>query len=153
MKNSNLSFYYLYGVSGAILYSIPIVLFIVHTNFSDQWLLYVGNFLLLGLTFLAVIQFNKKFFGNATLGAMINTGIKITFISIAISCTVLLILAIADNHKVLQHVPGEVYNGKKNGLWFTLFADAILVNIFVGAFASVIAAVSTKNYRKETGEG
>ena len=152
MKNSNLLFSSLYGICGAILYSVPLIFFIVHTNFSDQWLLYIGNFLLLGLTFFAVIQFNKKLFGNATLGSMINTGIKITFISIAILCIVLLVLAFADNHKVLQHAPDEVYNGKKNGLWFTLFADAILVNIFVGAFASVIAAVSTKNFRKEAGE-
>jgi hypothetical protein len=151
MKNSNLFFYYSHGIAGAILYSIPVILFTAHTNFDDQWLLYVGNFLLLGLTFLTVIQFNKKLSGTATIGSMINTGIKVTFISIAISCMVLIVLVFLDKYKVLEHAPGEVSNGKKNGLWFTLFADAILVNIFVGAFAAVIAAVSSKNYRKETG--
>ncbi len=151
MKSSNLFFNYSHGIAGAILYSIPVILFIAHTNFYDQWLLYVGNFLLLGLTFLTVLQFNKKLSGNATISSMINTGLKVTFISVAISCIVLLVLVFLDKNKVLQHVPGESYNGNKNGLWFNLFADAVLVNIFVGAFATVIAAVSSKNYRRETG--
>ena len=143
MKKNN-AFISAYGLIGATLYCIPVIVFMRTTDFANQWLLFTGNFLLLGLVFFAVLQFNKTIAGDPPLFSMIGTGMKITLITIAISCVMLLVFAVFDQHKILNHASGESFNGKKNGLWVNLFLDATLGNIFLGSFSSVIASISVK---------
>ncbi len=148
MKKSFSTFYYAYGILGAILYSLPVVLFIATVRFADQWMLYIGNFLLLMMVFFSVIQYNRIFGGNASLSAMIMAGLKTALISIIISCLILVILYFANKDKSLLQAPGEMINGKKNGLWSVLFLDATIVNVFATAFASLMAAISSKRNQK-----
>ena len=145
------SFYIEFSLLATLGFCVPMFLFIYHPKFSSAWVLYIGNFILLGIIFISVILYNQKNMGDASLGSIIMSGIKITFLSIACSCIILTIILLLDPHAALTQAPANTVGNTQSGsLRSMLFLDATIVNIFVGAFASLIAAVTVKRYQKIT---
>jgi ABC-type Fe3+-siderophore transport system permease subunit len=151
MNTKNLSSIYgAYAIAGSILYCITAIIFFNNAEFSNLWILYVGNFIFMILIFFSVIAINKRFGENASLSSLLIPGIKVTLISIAITCAILIIISFADKRIQLQEAPVNIVKDKSNGLRSILFMDAILVNFFVGLFAAFITSVIIQQNQKAT---
>jgi hypothetical protein len=149
MNHKNQSFYFWYGLLGVFLYCLMAIIFVAErSKFANLYLLYVGNFLFCASIFLALIEFNKIFGGNASFWTLLGAGFRLTVYVIVVSCIILAILLLLGHHKELLYAPPNTFEDNTNGLRSILYLDAILVNFFVGAFASLFVALSSKLTQK-----
>ncbi|HEV8082572.1 MAG TPA: hypothetical protein VGP55_05190 [Chitinophagaceae bacterium] len=141
----NFSHFYKYAFVPAILYCIPVLFFIKEDTYRDTWLLYLGNGIFLACLFILKVIYNSKRNTNVSIAY---NGWVVTFIGIIFSCMLivgLLILFVPRaNHinsmrEALQQTPAAISNRNMYGLWFILFASAIIGNFCAGAFATLIA--------------
>src|SRR5262245_43363760 len=139
MKTKLTSFYLICGILGTIAYCIPVFIFFFGpVKFSGLWLLYLGNFIFSTLMIFFIILFNKKMDNEASVLSMILAGIKITAITILISCVAVGLLLIIDQHKHLIQVPANADVDKTGGLRPMLLMSASFINFFMGLFSSFI---------------
>lgn len=145
--------YILYGLIGAILYCIPVTFFLGKANFSEAWLLYLGNLLFCIIIALFLFHFNNTRKQNAGTLAMLVAGHIATVIGIVISCLfcfILLVIYVPDifqpgvTDKVLKHAPANTIEDKTSGLAFMIFANAIVGNFSAGFFVSIVFPFSLK---------
>jgi len=143
-----LSYYIRYSIACALAYCIPVYIFFKHEEFSQFWLLYLGNSLYACLMLISGLFVNKKLHNSASLRALIVPGIKVIFSSIIIVCLLVGILAVIFRHNIVQQAPTNY-----NGLFYALSVNAVLVNFIVGMLLIFIGAVTIKrNQRNEKGE-
>jgi hypothetical protein len=143
MKTSLNAFYVRFAIYGALLYCIPVLYLFLHPISDYLWLPYLGNGLFICLIIVGIIYVNHRAGGSAGLKAMIIGGMKITVLSIAISCLLILLMLICFRER-LQQAPIIQIPDRTNGLTSILFFNAIIVNFPSGAFASLIGAIATK---------
>jgi len=141
-----------FAVIAAIVYCIPVFFFIREANYTQSWLLYVGNFLFLFVIVAFLVSFNRKRNENAGSVTMVAAG-HITTIMGILSALVLsaLLLVIfipgifhAEAGKVLQNAPANTEHGNTNGLVFKVFANAIVGNMATGSFVSIMLPFTLK---------
>jgi hypothetical protein len=142
-----------FGGIAAMAYCIPVIFFLRDANYTESWLLFVGNFLFLFPVMLSLFQFNKQRKQNASSVSMLAAGHITTITGILISCVlcfVLLLLFVPGlfqpgiPEKVLTHSPANTIHGKTNGLGFMIFADGIFGNMSTGSFITIIYSFSLK---------
>ncbi len=156
-----LSTYVVYSWVSAAVYSIPMICFFRLANYTESWILYIGNALFIVCVAISIISYNKKLGGNTRLTELVVAGHTITLIAIVISCLIILLLLfiyvpnIFDSlpaEKILKQAPANMGAGKTDGLVFALFVNATMVNFIAGSFASIVTSVSAKgNQKSETG--
>ena len=161
-KRLNLSLYLSYAILCSAVYSIPMLILLVGKMFENVWLLFLGNSLFLVCILLSIIHINKKLYENGNLGTLVLSGIYVTIASIGMIALITLLLLLgfdlASIHKTgsvaaIHDAPdGISSNGKTSGLVFMLFVCGLFVNLFVGAFASFVAAITAKG-RQTTEKG
>jgi hypothetical protein len=95
-----------------------------------------------------IILFNKKMDNEASFLSMIMAGIKITAITIVISCVATGLLLLTGQHKHQQQVPANADLDKTGGLRPMLLMNASFINFFMGLFSSFIVAMSAKRNQK-----
>lgn len=141
------------GLIAAIMYCIPVFIFIKQSLFQDAWVLYLGNFLFLIVVVLFLVRFNRNRRDNASSVSMFAAGHILTATGIAISCLLCFVLLIimvpgflhsGQAEKVLHGQPAQTVDDKTNGLSFMVFANAILGNISCGSFVSIVFPFSLK---------
>lgn len=147
--------YLTYAIVAAILYVIPVIFFLKRANYSDAWLLYLGNFLFLFVVTAFLFAFNKQRQQNATTVSMLTAGHITAIMGIIIACIFCTALVFAFNataHKVLADAPANTVKDSSGGMGFMLFANAIFGNIVAGSSASIIFPfVLKRNQTKEVG--
>jgi len=141
------------GLIAAIVYCIPVFVFIKHALFGDTWLLYLGNFLFVTIVVLFLVRFNRKRKENATSVSMFMIGHLLTAIGIVFSCLICFILLIllipgflhsGQTEKILKGLPANSIHDRTNGLAFMVFANSVIGNFFTGAFVSLVFPFSMK---------
>ena len=154
IKKRNISFYLSYAIIAAILYAIPTLFFIRDTQYSQAWLLYLGNAFFLAAMVVAVIALNKRYGGNATTRSLIVGGHVITIIGVVIACIIALILLMIYEPELFQsRNTGVVLEGKpanSGNLFFIIIISALVVNFAAGSFASFMFPYTVK--RNQTTE-
>ena len=139
-----------YSILPAVLYIIPLIIFILDETFSETWLLYLGNALFLCYIFVFGVYYakqqNKR---TSTLGA----GLTVTLIGIIFTCilvfVVIFIFAPGVFHigasQPLEDTPAALPNKNSHGVIFMLFSSATIGNFAAGSVSSVLAAGATKH--------
>lgn len=142
-----------YASVAAIVYCIPVIVFLRNASYTQSWLLYLGNFLFLAVIVTFLFSFNRKRHQNASTVSMLAAGHITTVMSILISvliCLVLIFLLVpglfqpgmAD--KAMTNAPANIIKGNTNGLVFEVIANAIVGNIAAGSFASIVFSFTLK---------
>jgi magnesium-transporting ATPase (P-type) len=149
----------IYSVVAAVLFAIPLIIFLQDTTFSHAWLLYLGNFLFMCAIAVYMIMFNAKKDENAATVSLLSTGHVVTALGVIIS-VILAFIALSvfvpgifssTPDKVLENAPAQVEGRHTNGLVFMVFMNAIVGNVSTGSFVSIILAYYQK--RDQTKEG
>ena len=148
-KTLNLSLYITYALICAVIYSIPMLFLLLTKRFEDVWLLFLGNSLFFLCILFSIIHINKKLYENGNLGSLVLSGMYVTLAAlVAVGCITMIAYAgfnLSSLHKTgdratIQDAPASA----TTGLVFMLFVCGLFVNLFVGAFASFVAAVTAK---------
>ena len=152
-KRLNLLSYLKYSLIAAIVYCIPVAIFVKNGTYTDAWLLYLGNGLFLCPIAIFLLSFNRKRKENASSISMLFAGHATAVMGILVACLISFIILIifipgifhsGTAGKVLTEAPVTTVRDKTNGLIFMVFTNAIVGNISTGSFASIIFAFSIK---------
>lgn len=131
--------YLVYGLLGAIVYCIPVAVFLSDPGFRNAWLLYLGNLLFLFAIVAFLFRFNKKRSENASSLVMLAAGHIATAAGIIISCILAFLLLV-----ILVHGADDVLSDKTRGINFMVFATAIIGNLSTGSFVSIVFPFALK---------
>jgi hypothetical protein len=153
MAHDHLKTFYISGaLAGAVGFCIPLADFIADPEFPNLWILYLGNFILMAVVQVSVQIFQRKKEAMEGLWAIFGSGLRITLYSILLSAGFAAILLLLHRHISLLQAPANMMSGNASSLLPILFMNIVLVNFFVGAFSSFIAAVTTKS-QQESADG
>lgn len=133
--------YLAYAIVAAILFAIPVIFYLIKANYTQAWLLYLGNFLFLFVITAFLFSFNKRRKHDASTISMLTAGHITTLMGVVIACLLCLILVLVlgvSEHKVLAQAPANTIKGKAGGMNFIIFANAVFGNIVAGSTASII---------------
>ena len=139
-----------YSILPAILYIIPLIIFILDETFSETWLLYVGNALFLFYIFAFGVYYGKQQ-NNRT--SPLSAGLAVTLIGIIFTCILVLVVIfvlapgvfhIGSSHPI-EDTPAALPNKNSHGVIFMLFSSATIGNFAAGSVSSVLAAGATKH--------
>jgi len=151
-KKEYLAAYIKWGIIAAIVFCIPMIMFVKSAEFSSTYLLYIGNVLFLVAIAIYMLSFNKKKGENASTQTMNAAGHIATFFGIIISCIVAAIVlsVFMPGETILQDAPAQTGNGDTHGLVFMVFMNAIIGNLVGGSFVSIILPYTArKNQTKD----
>jgi hypothetical protein len=145
--------YLIYGLLAAVVYCIPVTVFLTDPEYSQGWLLYLGNLLFLFVIVAFLFAFNRKRSENAATMAMLAAGHIVTVMGIVISCVMAFLLMVimvpgylggGTADKVLTGEPANTVYDHTRGLSFMVFATAIIGNLSAGSFVSIIFPFALK---------
>jgi uncharacterized membrane protein len=150
---------FIYAAVAAVLFAVPLIIFLQDTTFSRAWLLYLGNFLFMVVIAAYMMMFNAKKDENASTTSLLSTGHVVTVIGVIISVILAFIalsvfvpgLFSSSPDKVLENAPAQEEGRRTNGLVFMVFMNATVGNVSTGSFVSIILAYYQK--RDQTKEG
>ena len=140
-----------YSILPAILYIIPLIIFILDKTFTQAWLLYLGNALFLCYIFVFGVYYAKQQ-NNRT--SPLSAGLAVTLIGIIFTCILVLVVIvifapgmfhIGSSIQALENTPAALPNKNSHGVIFMLFSSAIIGNFTAGSVSSVLAAGATKH--------
>lgn len=147
-KKEYLSNYVKYGTISAVLYCIPLVMFVTGANYHKTWLLFLGNFLFLIGILAYLLSFSKVKNENASTQTMTTAGHLTTVFGIILSCIVavmaVLFFSPANTGDVMSAAPAQTGDGATHGLVFFVFMSAIIGNFCGGSFISIIIPYTAK---------
>ena len=159
-KNLRISSLMKYGVAAAILFCIPMIIFIRDSSYSQGWLLYLGNFLFMLSVAVFLIFFNKRKDEDASTTSLLLTGHVVTVIGVILA-TVASLIALAvmvpglfesgPADKVLEQAPAQDQGRKTRGLVLMVLLNAVVGNVSTGSFVAIILAYYQK--KDQTKEG
>ncbi len=152
-KKEYLASYFTFGTLGAVLFCIPMIIFISSAKFSNTWWLYVGNVLFLLAIVFFLLTFNKKKNENASTQTMVAAGHITTIVGIIISLIVAVIALLifvpdifnsGESDTVLANAPASTGTGETHGLILMVFMNTIIGNLVAGSFTSIILSYTAK---------
>jgi hypothetical protein len=154
--------YLKYSLGAALAYSIPLFIFIYRATYTDAWILYVGNALFLSVMVLYMIYFNRQRRDNASSVSMVIAGHVIAAIGVVLCCLIGFILLTIfvpglfspeKAGRVLTDEPEMMVRGNTNGLVFMVIMNAIVGNISMGSFATIIFGFTTQRDQTKESTG
>ncbi len=144
-----------HGILPALLFCVPIIFFIKDEQFSQAWLLYLGNALFLFCIFILVLTWPKT--GKEKISPL-NAGFSATFagiiFSIILSIICILIFApglfdIGSANQTLHDTPAALPSKYDHGVLLMLLGDIVVGNVVAGSFASVMASASMRRNKDD----
>ena len=130
-----------------ITYCIPLVYFFKNELVTNSWVLYIANSLFTITVVTATTIINIRIHDETSIIKMISTGVKITSASILIAIPFVVILFyLLGNHVITSSTTA-------NSLSITLpmlLINLVIVNMFLGTFAALIAALVFNKYPKNS---
>jgi hypothetical protein len=145
--------YLIYGLLAAVVYCIPVTIFLSDPEYRNAWLLYLGNLLFLFPIIAFLYAFNRKRSENAGTLVMLASGHITTVAGVVISCILAFLLLVimvpgylgaGTTEKVLTGEPANTVYDKTRGLSFMVFATAVIGNVAAGSFVSIIFPFAMK---------
>jgi len=152
-KHIHWTHYLLHAVIAAILYVIPVAVFIGDTTYSNTWLLYLGNALFMIVIAAFLFRFNGRRGKNASSMSMFAASNITSVMGILIACLLCFILITimipglfqaGPPDKVLRGAPANTVQDKTKGLLWMVFGNAIIGNVSTGFFVSMIFPFALK---------
>ena len=147
--------YVLYGSLAAILYIIPVFLFLGQKKYEDFYFLYIGTCLFMFAIFFYALRLVKRPYDSKRAVAMLIAGNLATLSGVVISIVLVIvgfffyypdIFSITPTASLIQDSPSTVQPIHPSGLLLMILILTIFGNTAVGAFVSVVTAyVGKKN--------
>lgn len=147
------------AIIAAVLFSIPMVVFIKSANYTNSYWLFIGNFVFLFVIALYVWSLNKAKGENASTQTMRARGHTATVFGVLLSTMVAAVALFifipsifneGQSDTVLQNAPSQTGVGKTHGLVFILFMNTIIGNFIGGSIASILLPITArKNQTKD----
>jgi hypothetical protein len=153
LKQIHWKHYLIYAMAAAIVYCIPVALYLIRATFTQAWLLYLGNFLFLIVVIVFLFSFNRQRGQNASTVSMLVAGHITVVMGIIVACILGFILLVifvpgyldaGTTEKVLSNAPANTIKDKTEGLSFMLFANALIGNVSAGSAACIIFPFTLK---------
>jgi hypothetical protein len=149
LKNHFLKAYLVFAIAAALIYCIPVYFFIRYADYTRSALLYVGNFLFMGVVGTFLFYFRSKGPILKMMG-MIGAGQIQVLRSVTcafIASFVLLVVfkglfANEPGGKYLINEPANTIHDKTNGLDFMVLVNSVVGNFLTGSFIVIILAAS-----------
>ncbi len=142
----------------AVVFVIPVYMFVRDGNYTETWLLYMGSFLFGLVVGIHTYLDSKKRKHQESTVALIFASHAVTILGIAIACALsFIILAVGvpgylgggESATVLENEPANTINDSTDGLQFQVFLVATIVNFSVGSFIGIILPFSAKRNQKK----
>lgn len=152
-KSINWPFYLKYSLISTVLFSIPLIIFLVDGSFYQAWLLYIGHFLFAIGVAAFLVAFNKRRDENASSVTMLYSGHIQTVIATLMATLLSFILLVifvpglfgpgmAD--KVMENAPENTVSDNTKGLLAIVLLHATVGNFAAGSFVSIIFPFTLK---------
>jgi len=147
LKKHQILYYLKYSIPAAILYLITVVIFLSKDNYTQTWVLYLGNILFSVVIVFFVVRFANRRGRNANTRIAISAAIFTTIIGTVLCLlSVFIILAIMKpsgygdviNTASELSKPAPALEGNGHALMFILFMSAFLGNMGFGSFVSAM---------------
>lgn len=145
--------YIVHSLVAALVYCVPLIFFLRSSDYTQAWLLYLGNFLFLLVIMYFLFVFNARREENAGTLVMLTASTITTVMGTIMSVILGLILlsifvpglfASGTPDKVLVNEPANTVNDKTHGLIFMVLANSIIGNISCGLFVAIIFPFALK---------
>lgn len=142
-----------FAIAAAVVYNITVIIYVIKADYTDLWLLYLGNFLFMAAMAAFLFNFNAKRDQNAGSTAMMAAGHIAALMGIVIGLVLAFIIMFifiphmigpAPAENVLENNPANQIHGRTNGLVFTVVANALVGNGAVAAFICTILPFTLK---------
>ncbi len=144
MTTSN---YFITGILAAIAYCTALLFFFNNELATNSWVLYLGNFAFTAVVVIAATIINKKLHDETSIVKMVTIGTKLTVSSILITIPFAVALFyLFGNHIIVSNTA----NNTATGTLFMVVMNLIIVNIFMGSFAVLLAALIYNQYPKNS---
>lgn len=137
----------------AILFCIPVYIFIVRAHYIDSWLLYMGSFLFFIVMWIHTLYDSKKRRDSESTVALVFAS-HVTTVAGVIIATILSFFLLATlvpgyldsgmADKQLIGEPANIIHDKTDGLSFEVFFAATIINFSVGSFTGIVLPFYTK---------
>lgn len=143
------AFYWKYSLWAAILNTVSIVVYLFFRQYSNTWLLYVGNILFSAVILIGVFKGNHRIHDTASVRSLFMMGFKITIYGILIAmvfCGLALII-----NSMFTGLNDQADNPAQSGqgdVLFIIFSNTIAVNAVLGVLAALIGASVVKKDQK-----
>jgi hypothetical protein len=158
-KKNTLRQHFPFALLAAVLYIVPVLVFILEDNYVDSYWLYIGNVFFAAGILIGVRAYNKRRHENALTMSMLASGITTSLMGAVIAFFLLLLILLIDIPHLFHHAgagkqmtegPANITKDSTNGLKFMLFFDDVLGNMLAGAFVTVFYSFTAK--RDQTGQ-
>jgi hypothetical protein len=145
----------MYSVVAAILYLLSTAVFLERDNYTQIYILYIGNVLFAAVRVVFILMFYKKRIKNADYHMMMVTGLITTVKEVLISSSIIFILLTimkpsaseAISHRANELAkPGPSLLGNSHTPMFVLFREAVFGNLGAGSFVYDCRSQEKLNY-------
>lgn len=134
------------GAIAGILFCIPAFIYIRSANYEQSWMLYMGSFLFMIVIWVHTMLDSKKRDDNESTVALVFASHMATIVGIIISCLICFFLLslfvpgyLSSSHpKTLVEEPANIIHDKTDGLSFSVFMAATVINFSVGSFTGIV---------------
>jgi formate/nitrite transporter FocA (FNT family) len=160
-KKAFFKIYLRFAILAAIIYCLPVYFFIRKADYTQAWLLYVGNFLFMAVIVAFLFYFSRLKNDNPGTLSLIVSGQKEVVLGMVIAGVIsgiLLIILIPGLFgkgipaRVLSEAPANLLQGKTKGLSSMVLIDSTIGNFVTGAFMSLILPASLRRRTQKKGE-
>ena len=143
------AFYWKYSLWAAILNTISIIVYLIFRQYSNTWLLYIGNILFSAVVLIGVFRANHRIHDTASVRSLFMTGFKITIYGVMIAIVLCgLALIINSMFTGLNDQAGNPPQSGRGDVLFIIFSNTIAINAVLGALAAMIGATVVKKNQK-----
>jgi hypothetical protein len=162
METPHLKPYMAYAALSAVLYLVPVLIFILKDNYANAYLLYIGNALFAVGIVLAVSRYNALRHENALPVSMLSASMITSLIGVGIAFVLLLIFLLIDiphlfaaagAAKRMSDAPANIVHDSTNGLKFMVFLNDIIGNLAgAGMVAALYSFIGKQDQSGQTAE-
>lgn len=147
--NNRITFsdYIITALLATIAYCIPLAYFFKNELVTNSWVLYIANLVFTIIVVTATTIINLRIHDETSIVKMISIGVKITIASIVIAIPFVVILFYMLGNNV---IPSSTTANSLSITLPMLLINLVIVNIFLGSFAALIAALIFNKYPKNS---
>lgn len=135
------------AIIGAVVFCIPVTIYISQATYRATWLLYLGSFLFFIVMWVHTMLDSLHRKNNESTVALVFASHMATIAGIILSCLICFLLLVimvpgylqpGTAGKVLTGEPANTLIDKTNGMSLDIFMAATIINFSVGSFAGIV---------------
>lgn len=142
------AFYFRYSAWAAVFNTLSIIVYLFMANYTNAWILYIGNLFFSGVVLMGVFKGNHRVHDTASVRSLFMMGLKITIYGTLLAtalCLLVLLIHSMFNGLSSGDLPPQAGRGD---VLFTILSNTVAVNVTLGALAALLGATVVKRNQK-----